>query len=156
MEIDKIIRTENIIFDFEAKSRDEVIQKIVDKLNTNNNLLNKDKVFQGYLKREEEGTTGFGKGIAIPHCKSCYIKNPEVIIISLINDVDWAALDNENVKYIIGLAIPEAQSGNMYLSLLGALASKLMEDDFVDNLLNIKDKNILVNYLKRTIQEELK
>lgn len=156
MEIDKIIRKENIIFDFEAKSKEEVLQKIVEILVRNNNILDEKEVFKGYLKREDEGTTGFGKGIAIPHCKSSNIKNPEVIIVSLVKGVNWLALDEKDVNYIIGLAIPEEQSGDMYLSLLGALASKLMEDDFVDNLLKMKDKNILVNYLKRNIQEELK
>ncbi|KGH64192.1 PTS sugar transporter subunit IIA, partial [Oenococcus oeni] len=78
--------------------------------------------------REQEGVTGVGAGIAIPHGKSKSVTRSAVAIAELSNPVVWQSLDNNPVKYVFLLAIPEGGDVE-HLKLLSELAGILMDDD---------------------------
>ncbi len=73
-----------------------------------------DEVIDGLLKREQEGTTGFQDGFAIPHVQVDAIKRPAIIIVSSSSGVEWNALDGKPASFFY-LAI-SSQKGSRYYS----------------------------------------
>lgn len=83
--------------------------------------------------REEEASTGFGGGVAIPHAKSANVSAPAILFARLSTPVEWHALDDAPVDTVINILVP--QGGNdTHLQLLAKLARSLVHEDFVARL----------------------
>ncbi len=78
-------------------------------------------------QREMLGSTGFGRGIAIPHCRSSGVRRPTLAIIRLVNPVDFGAPDAVPVSLVFGLVSPE-NAGATHLHALAAI-SRLTRDE---------------------------
>lgn len=132
--MDKVIDLNLIKFATEKKDKQEVL-KLISKIAFENEIVKSQDVYlEGLLKRELECTTGFGKGFAIPHCKSITVKRAAVIVCKLTNDIEWESMDDKPVNFVIGLAIPEAEAGTTHLKILSQVARMLMDDEFTDKL----------------------
>ncbi|WKX02636.1 fructose PTS transporter subunit IIA [Candidatus Mycoplasma mahonii] len=87
-------------------------------------------IIDSFLKRENEGTTGFEDGFAIPHARVAEVANPSIFIIRNANKFDdWDSLDHNGVKYLIALMIP-SEAGSLHMEILSSIATKLMSEDF--------------------------
>lgn len=132
----KVIDLDLIRIDVEKQNKNEVLELLAS-LAFENDIVESEKVYlEGLLGRESECTTGFGKGFAIPHCKSITVKKPTVIVCKLKNGVEWEAMDDKPVNFVLGLAIPESEAGTTHLKILSQLARLLMDDEFTDKLNN--------------------
>ncbi|MGL5354707.1 MAG: PTS sugar transporter subunit IIA, partial [Clostridium sp.] len=126
----KVIDLNLIRIDVEKENKNEVLELLA-RLAFENDIVESEKAyFEGLLERESECTTGFGKGFAIPHCKSITVKKPAVIVCKLKNGVEWEAMDDKPVNFVLGLAIPESEAGTTHLKILSQLARLLMDDEF--------------------------
>ena len=83
-------------------------------MDNNGNIIDKDKYLELVLKREEEGTTGIGEEIAIPHGKGDSISAPGLAAIVIPNGVDFEALDEKPVKLLFLIAAPNTKE-NVHL-----------------------------------------
>jgi PTS system nitrogen regulatory IIA component len=90
-------------------------------------------VAQGLAEREALGSTGFGRGVAIPHARVAGIHRPSAALIRLARPVDFDAVDGAPVKLVFGLISPE-QSGQGHLHALAAI-SRLMRNERVQEAL---------------------
>ena len=86
-----------------------------------------------YQEREQESTTGFGNGIAIPHAKSNNVKTAAILFGRSTTDIEWQSLDGKPVNTFISLLVP-ANEGDVHLKLLAQLSRKLVHQDFVEIL----------------------
>jgi PTS system nitrogen regulatory IIA component len=84
-------------------------------------------VLEGLEAREALGSTGFGRGLAIPHCRNTGVKRPTLAVIKLAEPVDFAAADAMPVSLVFGLVSPE-NAGATHLHALAAI-SRLMRDE---------------------------
>lgn len=96
--------------------------------------LDGDAICEGLELREALGSTGFGRGVAIPHCRSLDVKRPTVVLLSLEHTVDFAAPDAVPVSLVFGLVSPE-NAGATHLHALAAI-SRLTRDEAVMQLLH--------------------
>ena len=87
---------------------------------------------EGVLKREEEGTTGIGEGIAIPHAKTDAVSAPGLATMLVPQGVDYDALDGQPVHMIFLIAAPNTED-NVHLEVLSRLSMLLMDDEFRTN-----------------------
>ena len=85
------------------------------------------EVQDGMEQREALGSTGFGRGVAIPHCRSAAVNRPTMTVIKLEQPVDFKAADAMPVSLIFGLVSPE-NAGATHLHALAAI-SRLMRDE---------------------------
>lgn len=90
---------------------------------------------EGYLdslfKREEIFPTAVGELYAIPHGKCKFIKVPTVAFARLTNEVLWDEIENEYIKYVFMIGVPDGNnSGNQHIDILVNLSKKIMDDDF--------------------------
>lgn len=93
--------------------------------------LNADDVLEGLEQREALGSTGFGRGVAIPHCRLQTVTRPTLVVLKLDHPVDFKAADAVPVTIAFGLVSPE-NAGATHLHALAAI-SRIMRDE---NMLN--------------------
>jgi PTS system nitrogen regulatory IIA component len=89
--------------------------------------LDRIEVLENLEAREALGSTGFGRGVAIPHCRSKDIRRPSLALIRLEAPIDFAAADSRPVTLVCGLVSPE-NAGATHLHALAAI-SRLTRDD---------------------------
>ncbi len=89
--------------------------------------LNAAEVLEGLEAREALGSTGFGRGVAIPHCRSKDVRRPSLALIRLEAPIDFTAADARPVTLVCGLVSPE-NAGATHLHALAAI-SRLTRDE---------------------------
>ena len=137
MKITDLLNEEAIQINGVANSKNEVIDKMVDLMTKNGNINDKEKYKQTVLKREEEGTTGIGEGIAIPHGKSDAVSKPGLSAMVVPNGVEFNSLDGQPAKLLFLIAAPNTKD-NVHLDVLSRLSTLLMDIEFRSALLNAK------------------
>ena len=120
-----------------ANSKQEVIDKLIDLMQNNGNINNREEYRNVVMKREEEGTTGIGEGIAIPHGKSDAVSRPGLSAMVVPNGVEFNSLDGQPAKLLFLIAAPNSKD-NIHLEVLSRLSTLLMDTEFRAALLNAK------------------
>ncbi len=103
--------------------------------------------------REEEGTTGIGEGIAIPHGKCDAVIRPGLAAMVVKNGVDFDSLDGEPVHLIFLIAAPNTKD-NVHLDVLSKLSMLLMDEKFVEDLKNAADVDEFLDVIDKADQEK--
>ncbi|WP_163583405.1 PTS sugar transporter subunit IIA [Gracilibacillus saliphilus] len=88
-----------------------------------------DEVIDGLLKREQESTTGFQDGFAIPHAQVDTIKRPAIIIVSSSVGIEWNALDGKPATFFIALLIPKQEAGTTHIQALASISRMLIHEE---------------------------
>ena len=117
-----------------------MIDELIDKLASDNVIESKEIYKQAILDREAQSSTGIGTNIAIPHGKSNAVKRPAVVFGLSRDGVDWQSFDGTPAKIIFMIAVPEESAGDAHLKILQMLSRKLMDENFRNDLLNVKTK----------------
>ena len=139
MRIIDLLTEESINLNAKPKTKTEAIDELVNLMETHNNLTDKAQYRQAVLKRETEGTTGIGEGIAIPHAKTDAVTKPALASMVVKDGVDFESLDGEVAKLFFLIAAPNTEE-NIHLEVLGRLSTLLMDEAFYQKLLNAKSK----------------
>lgn len=134
MEIKDLLKRELMIFDLEADSKDEVIEILARKFFDHGYVESKEEFAQGLRKREEEGSTALGDGVAIPHSKNKTVKEPAVLFAKNIQGLDYDDLDGEASKVFFAIAALDWEN-NLHVETLAELSKMIMKAGFVDDLL---------------------
>jgi nitrogen PTS system EIIA component len=138
--IDNWLKKEHIIANTELNSKYEVLQAIsshIFKLYQFKNITEND-ILARLMAREKLGTTGFGEGIAIPHCRIKGIRDFMVGIVTLPNGVNFESEDGKKVKLIVYIIAPESDSDN-HIRLLSSISRVCKVSAAVDDMINAKD-----------------
>lgn len=142
MKLTQLITRELINLNLEGSTKDEIMEEMVNMIDRAGALNDKEKYKESLYKREMEGSTGIGFGIAIPHGKSESVKKTSVAFGLKRSGVDWDSLDGEKAKLIFMIAVPTEHAGDEHLKILQILSRKLMDDEFREKLLaatNVED-----------------
>ena len=138
MKITDLLSKESIALGRKASGKKDVLKQMVDLMEASGKLSDKQLYLEAVEAREEEGTTGVGGGIAIPHGRCSGVKEAGLAAMSVDGGVEYEALDGNPVDLIFLIAAPE-NSGNVHLEILSKLATMLMDEGFVADLKNAKD-----------------
>ncbi|MDN2453666.1 fructose-specific PTS transporter subunit EIIC [Lactobacillus sp. UCMA15818] len=142
-----ILEKENIYFNVSAKNQQEALHYLAEKAGERGISNSTESVFQKYIKREEEGSTGMENGIAIPHAQDSAIRSSSMIILKLKTPVEWNTFDGKPVDLIISFLIPEQDKG-AHLHYLSSTAKLLTHQDFVTKLKNSRNSDEIINLFK--------
>ena len=104
---------------------------------THLDVYKRQEYMEGVFAREEEGTTGIGEGIAIPHAKNDAVRAPGLAAMVIRNGVDYDSMDGEPVKLVFLIAAPNTEE-NVHLEVLSRLSMLLMDESFKDDLLKVQ------------------
>ena len=135
MKITDLLAKESIKLNATVKDKEEVLNAMVDLMDKSGKISDKKLYLDAVKAREEEGTTGVGNGIAIPHGRCSGVKKAGLAAMSVKGGVEYNALDGKPVDLVFLIAAPE-DSGNVHLEILSKLATMLMDDEFVSKLKN--------------------
>lgn len=134
MRIRDLLSPESIELHGEATSKEQVLNQMVDLMVKSGKITDVETYRRGVFAREEEGTTGIGEGIAIPHCKSEAVSKPGLAAMVVPNGVEFASLDGEPVKILFLIAAPNT-ADNVHLDVLSKLSTLLMDENFTQSLI---------------------
>lgn len=137
MKIRELLAVESIELQGKADNKKEVLDKMVDLMVKSGKIRDVEIYRKGVYAREEEGTTGIGEGIAIPHCKSDAVTKPGLAAMVVPEGVDFDSLDGEKVNLIFLIAAPNTED-NVHLDVLSKLSVLLMDENFTNSLKNAK------------------
>ena len=118
-----------------AATKEEAIKKLVDLMVKRGNISDRDVYEKGVFLREEEGSTGIGEGIAIPHCKSDTVTAPGLAAMLVPEGVEFDSLDGEPANLFFLIAAPNTKD-NVHLDVLSRLSMLLMDEKFQSDLRN--------------------
>src|SRR5437763_370858 len=131
MKIKEFIVYEAIVAELAAKDRDGALRELVTSLASSGALPPEavDDVVSALVKREQNGSTGFGKGVAVPHVKHPSVKKMAGTIGRTVSGIDFAALDHQPVYTVVLLLSPENQP-QQHLAAMNIVFSNLQKDMF--------------------------
>lgn len=135
MRIRDLLSVQSIELGGKPGNKTEVLNHMVDLMANGGNIADVETYRKGVFAREEEGTTGIGMGIAIPHCKSDAVKAPGLAAMTIKEGTDFESLDGTPAKIIFLIAAPNT-SDNVHLQVLSKLSVMLMDESFTNSLVN--------------------
>lgn len=146
MKITDLLSKDAIKLNGIANSKQDAINKLVDLMAKNGNLTDKEKYTQVVLKREEEGSTGIGEGIAIPHGKTDAVSKPGLSAMVINDGVEFDSLDGQPAKLLFLIAAPNTKD-NVHLDVLSRLSTLLMDTEFRKSLMEAKTPEEFLRYI---------
>lgn len=133
MRISELLSLQAIDVNASVASKAEAIDYMTRLMEKSGNLNDREAYKKGVLAREEEGTTGIGDGIAIPHSKCAAVKRAGLAAMVVKDGVDYESLDDEPADLIFMIAAPET-GANVHLEALARLSTILMDTEFKESL----------------------
>lgn len=132
MELREFFTEDGIQLDLQGETKDEILKELI-------SLLKLDEKSEGILfkmlkRRENLGSTGIGKGIAIPHCRSLVVNRLRVAFGRKPGGVDFKAIDDQPVHNFFLIVAPPLEVSNQYLPVLGKIAQFSKEADVTGRL----------------------
>ena len=149
MRLTDILPESQVLMPLKTEDRDASIQALIDLLEQNKLLADKEKAFHAVLEREKIMTTGVGNGIAIPHCKDNSCPNFAVALGLHPKGVDFHSIDKKKAKIIFLLVGPENNPG-MHIKLLSRISRLMSNEELREQILASKTAAEVV----QLIQEE--
>lgn len=124
MNLNSLLRPERINLNLKAKKKTDVLKELISLIKTGGDA---EQLFETILTREELGSTGIGKMIGIPHCRSLLIDKLEIAVGRSKNGIDFNAIDKKPVHLFFLIVAPPQDPGNQYLITLGRVAMVCQE-----------------------------
>lgn len=154
MKITDLLKKDAIDLNVKASNKEDVLKKAVELMSKNGNISNKEKYMELVMKREQEGSTGIGEEIAIPHGKGDSISAPGLAAMVIPDGVDFEALDGKPIKLLFLIAAPNTKD-NVHLDVLSRLSTLLMSEKFRKELLHAKTKEEFLEIIDKA-EEDVK
>jgi mannitol/fructose-specific phosphotransferase system IIA component (Ntr-type) len=135
MELREFFSEDAVKLELEGTSKDDVLKELI-------GLLGLDEKAEGMLfkmlkRRENLGSTGIGRGIAIPHCRSLVVSKLRVAFGRKSGGLDFKAIDEKPVNFFFLIVAPPLEVSNQYLPVLGKIAQFSKEPDVPERLFQI-------------------
>lgn len=137
MELREFFSEDAVKLNLEGTTKDDILKELIGLFK----LGEKDEgVLYKMLKRRENlGSTGIGRGIAIPHCRSLVVSKLRVAFGRKTAGLDFKAIDDKPVQFIFLIVAPPLEVSNQYLPVLGKIAQFSKESDVPSRLLALTE-----------------
>jgi nitrogen PTS system EIIA component len=141
MNLADLLKPEGIVLSLRVSNKTEALRDLSARAAELASLPARD-IYDSLLQRERLGSTGVGRGIAIPHAKFSSLKSIIGLFARLEHPVDFGSIDNEPVDLIFLLLAPE-HAGADHLSALARVSRLLREPKVVERLRSSADRTVL-------------
>ena len=148
---------DTVATDVEIQSKKRLLDFIADLFAEHNPQTRATDIFERLIERERLGSTGLGKGIALPHARIDELQQARAVFIKLKEPVDFDAIDGQPVDLIIALLVP-TDANDAHLKILAGLAQFFSDETNCEKLRNTDESaslvDLLVNGIANSQQEE--
>ena len=141
------IKVDTINLNLESKNKSAVIKELYGNLKKTNLIKDEEQGLNDILAREEMGSTGIGKRIALPHAKTKAVDELIVTFGISRNGIAYNSVDDENVNIFFMFLCPENKSQE-YLKVLARISRLIREDRFIDNLLKAESNEQIIEIIR--------
>ncbi|WP_179184939.1 PTS sugar transporter subunit IIA [Collinsella vaginalis] len=152
--MDELFEADHILLDVEAEACDEVFRAVAQAAEKSGITDSADALMRGFQEREREASTGLMDGFAIPHTKSDAATRAALYYVRTVAPVTWETMDGRPVTDVFALIASAADPGNTHLSMLSALASSLLEEEFKYAVSHAETAEQLVSLVAERIEKE--
>jgi PTS system nitrogen regulatory IIA component len=149
MLISDLLSAERIRCDVHVSSKKRLLELISEELARNSDQFSQREIFESLCARERLGSTGLGKGVAIPHGRVKGSQNVEASFFRLTKPLSFDAADSQPVDLLFALAVPE-DCGQDHLNLLAHIAELFSDPELLKELRSAEDSGTLLQLLSRT------
>ena len=137
---------DSVQLELQADTKDAVLEELID-------LLDLDEKSRAILlktlkRRENLGSTGIGKGIAIPHCRSLVVNNLRLAYGRKKDGLEFNSIDGEPVHHFFLIVAPPLEVSNQYLPVLGKIAQFAKDPDIPERLAEISSPDDFLRLLE--------
>ena len=153
MKITELLDRRSILLNGAPASKKGALDQMIALMVKSGKIRDEEAYRQEVYRREEEGTTGIGEGIAIPHGKCDAVIKPGLAAMVIPNGVDFDSLDGQPVHLIFLIAAPNTKD-NIHLDVLSKLSMLLMDEKFAENLKNAKTVDEFLEIVDHADQEK--
>ena len=154
MKIADLLAKESIDLQAKVGSKAEALEHLVTLMAKSGKLADEAEYKRCVLAREEEGSTGIGEGIAIPHAKTNAVKAPGLAAMIVAEGVDFASLDDQPAKLFFLIAAPDTED-NVHLDVLSRLSTLLMDEEFTTALYAAKSPKDFLSIIDKFEADKL-
>ena len=154
MKIADLLAKESIDLQAKVGSKAEALEHLVTLMAKSGKLADEAEYKRCVLAREEEGSTGIGEGIAIPHAKTNAVKAPGLAAMIVAEGVDFASLDDQPAKLFFLIAAPDTED-NVHLDVLSRLSTLLMDEEFTTALYAAKSPKEFLSIIDKFEADKL-
>jgi PTS system nitrogen regulatory IIA component len=149
MLISDLLSPERIRCNVRSSSKKRLLELISEELARNSDSLSQREVFESLVARERLGSTGLGKGVAIPHGRVKGCQDVQASFIRLEKPLPFDAIDGEPVDLLFALTVPE-NCGEDHLKLLSQVAELFSDPSLLRELREAKSNGRLLKLLSST------
>ena len=147
MKITQLLDENLLELKLKIDNKEDALKEMVSLLRKENKIQSQDKFLAKIIEREREGSTGFGRGIAVPHGKSETVNELSLAIGRSKEGIEYHSMDGKKVNLIFMVADYQGYSPE-YLKLVSTLVEWLREDTFRKNLLKAESKSEFIGLFK--------
>ena len=137
MELREFFSEDAVKLELEGATKDDVLKELISLLKLEEK--SEGMLFKMLQRRENLGSTGIGRGIAIPHCRSLVVNKLRVAFGRKTAGVDFRAIDEKPVHFCFLIVAPPLEVSNQYLPVLGKIAQFSKEADVPQRLLALRE-----------------
>lgn len=153
MNLASLLSKERINLSLGTGQKNKVIEELVYMIKQGTDA---ELIVSTLLKREELGSTGIGKGIAIPHCRSLAVDKLEIAVGKTQKPINFNAIDKKPVSLVFLIIAPPQDPGNQYLITLGKIvqiAKELTKKKLVQKLKSPEEFISLINEIEKGLKK---
>ena len=147
MKISELLDENLIELNLKGEVKEEALAEMVELLKEEDKITDKDKFYQTILEREQEGTTGLGRGVAIPHGKSNVVNYLALVVGRSKEGIDFNSRDGQPVHLFFMVADYEGHSPE-YLKMVAQLTRNVRQDDYREELLQADSEKEIIEITK--------
>lgn len=148
MRITELVNEETISEQLVSRSKHDVLEELALLLTYSGKVKGKDAFLQAIYARENEGSTGIGYGVAIPHGKSTSVIEPAIAFGRSPEGINFDSLDGNPTHLFFMIAVPE-DADNLHLQTLARLSRRLMHGSFRNELMKAGTKEDILRALSQ-------
>jgi fructose-specific phosphotransferase system IIA component len=119
----------------QSKTKEEVLEELLRPLKEEDHLNKPVLLLETLKKRETLGSTGLGKQVAIPHCRTLTVSDLFIVIGRSEAGIEWQAMDKKKVHLIFLIIAPPQETQNIYLPVLGKICEMIRDNKLRKNLM---------------------
>jgi fructose-specific phosphotransferase system IIA component len=153
MKLEEILAINAIEVNAEVKNKSELLIKMINLADKSGKVSNKDEALKDILEREKLMSTGIGKGIALPHAKTNWVKDSVGSFVTLREPVNFESLDGEPVNLVFMLLGKEANVG-LHLRILSKVSRILNNIDYRNSILELKNGLEVIEFFRKLEDED--
>lgn len=147
MKLRDLFTADSVQLHMQAESKDEALRELIERLSLDSK--SEDQLFKTLKRRENLGSTGIGKAIAIPHCRSLVVNRLRLAYGRKPDGLDFKAIDGAPVVHFFLIVAPPLEVSNQYLPVLGKIAQFAKDPSVPGDLASVESPEAFLELLER-------